>query len=107
MAEKEEAFQLAEDGIRAVTALRGKVAPRYQEALRQSFLLLRELARVYRPLLEGLLRYFQFEATLSEVDREHLAARSWTPWPASALPWPRRRPTWPRSTPGSCASSWG
>jgi hypothetical protein len=72
VAEKEEAFQLAEDGIRAVTALRGKVAPRYQEALRQSFLVFRELARVYRPLLEGLLRYFQFEATLSEVDRERL-----------------------------------
>jgi hypothetical protein len=72
VAEKEEAFQLAEDGVRAVTGLRGKVAPRYQEALRQSFLLFRELARVYRPLLEGLLRYFQFERTLSEVDRERL-----------------------------------
>jgi hypothetical protein len=72
VAEKEEAFQLAEDGVRTVTSLRGKVAPRYQEALRQSFVLFRELARVYRPLLEGLLRYFQFERTLSEVDRERL-----------------------------------
>jgi hypothetical protein len=72
VAEKEEAFLLAEDGIRKTTALRGKVAPRYQEALRQSFLMFRELARIYRPLLEGLLRYFQFEHTLSEVDREAL-----------------------------------
>jgi hypothetical protein len=72
IAEKEEAFQLAEQALLAVNRLRGKVAPRHMEGLRQSFLLARELARVFRPEIEALMRYFQWEATLSEVDRERL-----------------------------------
>ena len=71
LAEKEEAFLLAGEGMRLVDErLRGKIAPRYQAGLRDSFLLARELARVYRPLLEALLRTFHWERTLSEVDRE-------------------------------------
>ncbi len=72
LAEKEEAFELAKQGMAATDDLRGKVDPRHMTGLRTSFLLMRELARVYRPELEALLRYFQWEATMSEVDRERL-----------------------------------
>jgi len=72
IAEKEEAFQLAEQGLMLVDQARGKLSPRHHDGLRASFLLARELTRIYRPELEALMLYFQWETTLSEVDREQL-----------------------------------
>jgi hypothetical protein len=72
IAEKEEAFQLGEQGLRRVEQARGKLSPRLVEGMRESLLLARELTRIYRPELEALMLYFQFERTLSEVDRERL-----------------------------------
>lgn len=72
LGEKEEAFQLADLAHTKVDELRGKVATRHLEGLRDSFLLARELARVLRPEFEAFMRYLQWEGTLSEVDRERL-----------------------------------
>jgi hypothetical protein len=72
IAEKEEALQLAQQGLMLVDQARGKLSPRHHDGLRASFLLARELTRVYRPELEALMLYFQWETTLSEVDREQL-----------------------------------
>lgn len=70
--EKEEAYQLAGQALHQVDQLRGKIPPERLEGLRDSFLLARELARVYRPELELILRYFEWEGTLSDVDRERM-----------------------------------
>ena len=72
MGEKEEAFQLAEQGVMKVDELRGKISPAQLQGLRASFILATELARVYRPELEVIMRYLQWEGTLSDVDRERL-----------------------------------
>lgn len=72
IAEKEEAFQLAERGLALVEHARGRISQRHLDGLKASFTLARELARIYRPELEALMLYFQFESTLSEVDRERL-----------------------------------
>ena len=70
--EKNDAFELADQGLRKVDELRGKIPPRQLEGLRDSFLLARELARVNRPEFEAFIKYLQWEGTLSEVDRERL-----------------------------------
>jgi hypothetical protein len=72
IAEKDEAFQLARQGLMLVDQARGKLSPRHLEALRASFTLARELTRIYRPELEALMLYFQWQGTLSDVDRERL-----------------------------------
>jgi len=74
VAEKDEAFQLAQQGLMLVDKARGTLSPRHLEGLRASFSLARELTRIYRPELEALMLYFQWEGTLSEVDRERLRA---------------------------------
>jgi hypothetical protein len=74
IAEKDEAFQLAQQGLMLVDKARGKLSPKHLDGLRASFTLARELTRVYRPELEALMLYFQWEGTLSEVDRERLRA---------------------------------
>ena len=70
--EKEEAFQLAGQALIKVDELRGKIAPRHLEGLRDSFVLARELARVMRPEFDAFIRFLQWEGTLSEVERERL-----------------------------------
>jgi hypothetical protein len=72
IAEKDEAFQLARQGLMLVDQARGKLSPRHLEGLRASFTLARELTRIYRPELEALMLYFQWQGTLSDVDRERL-----------------------------------
>jgi hypothetical protein len=74
IAEKDEAFQLAQQGLMLVDQARGKLSPRHLEGMRASFMLARELTRIYRPELEALMLYFQWQGTLSEVDRERLRA---------------------------------
>lgn len=74
IAEKDEAFQLAHQGLMLVDQARGKLSPRHVEGMRASFTLARELTRIYRPELEALMLYFQWQGTLSEVDRERLRA---------------------------------